>query len=87
MANEPIPTNTPMSNPELFEFFAFVVDGEVAVVIPTQKSIELMIAALSSDPKVVKLRTYEKNIISGGWTVADLDAPDNQPRFNPPAID
>ena len=57
-------TANPVANPEQFEFFAFVVENEVAVIIPIMKSIgsDLLIAAWSSDPKIVKLKDEEKNL-------------------------
>jgi hypothetical protein len=56
----------PLSNPEQFEFFAFVVENEVAVVIPVMNNAELLVAAWSSNPKVVKLAADQKNVIQGG---------------------
>ncbi len=45
-----------------------VVDGEVALKIPVHSQVEQMIAALSSDPKVVKLSTNDKLLVREGWT-------------------
>jgi hypothetical protein len=56
----------PVSNPEQFEFFAFVVENEVTVVIPVMNNAELLLAAWSSDPKVVKLAADQKNVVQGG---------------------
>lgn len=61
----------------MFEFFAFVVDGEVTVIYPLQKAIESYVAAWSSDPKVVKLSDEQKNIVYSGWTY-------DESGFNPP---
>ena len=52
-----------------FEYFAFVVENEVAVVIPINKyNLENWVAALSSDPKVIKLEDSQKDIVISGWT-------------------
>ena len=71
------PPITPSNNPEMFEFFAFVVDGEVTVIYPLQKTIEAYIAAWSSDPKVLKLSEDQKNIVRSGWQ-------HDESGFNPP---
>jgi hypothetical protein len=54
------------TNPEEFEFFAFVVDNEVAVIYPIQKTLELYTAAWSSDPKVIKLTDEQKSRVYSG---------------------
>jgi len=72
---------SPLDNPELYEFFAFVVDSDVAMVFPVHVSIEGIIAALQSNPKIVKLRPYEKNQVTLGWVMTDENAPDNHVRF------
>ena len=63
-------TANPVANPEQFEFFAFVVENEV-VIIPIMKSIgsDLLIAAWSSDPKIVKLKDEEKNSVQQGFNL------------------
>lgn len=68
----------PFENPEEYEFFAFVVDGEVTLKIPLHNSFEGMIAAMSSDPKVIKLSSPEKLSVIDGWTY-------NGENFSPPA--
>lgn len=51
-----------------FEYFAFVVDSEVAVVIPVNKyNLVNWVAALSSDPKVIKLEDNQKDVVVPGW--------------------
>jgi hypothetical protein len=57
-----------MPKKEDFEYFAFVVENEVAVVIPINKhNLPDWVAALSSDPKVVKLEDSQKDIVVPGW--------------------
>jgi len=46
----------------------FVVDGEVAFKIPVQTIFEQMVAAMSSDPKVIKLSNNDKLSVVEGWT-------------------
>lgn len=56
----------PVSHPEQFEFFAFVVDGEVATIFPVANQVELLIAAWSSNPTVIKLAPEQKNVVRNG---------------------
>jgi len=63
---QPAAPPNPASHPERFEFFAFVVDGEVTTVIPIVKEAELLVASWSSDPKVVRLSESEKNVVKQG---------------------
>lgn len=63
---QPATPPNPASHPERFEFFAFVVDGEVTMVIPVLNEAELLIASWSSDPKVVRLTEGEKNVVKQG---------------------
>lgn len=63
----------PSRNPEEFEFFAFVVDNEVAVIYPIQKSLELYTAAWSSDPKVIKLTDEQKSRVYSGFLYNGVD--------------
>lgn len=80
MSNVDQPIN-PVSHPDQFEFFAFVVDGEAAVIIPVKSDAELLIAAWSSEPKVVKLKPEQKNVVQQG----DLLGYDNTfTKPNPP---
>lgn len=51
----------------MFEKFAFIVDGEVAVTYSLAKTIERYVAAWSSDPKVVKLNDEQKTTVKPGW--------------------
>ncbi len=54
---------------EDYEYFAFVVDNEVAAVIPMNKdNLSQWVAALSSDPKVIKLEENQKEVVISGWT-------------------
>lgn len=63
----------PSKNPEEFEFFAFVVDNEVAVIYPIQKTLELYTSALSSDPKVIKLTEEQKTRVYSGFLYNGID--------------
>lgn len=67
MSDTPVVPPNPFQNPGDYEFFAFVVDGEVALKIPVQIIVEPMIAALSSDPKVIKLSNSDKLSVKEGW--------------------
>jgi hypothetical protein len=60
--------NPPTSAPEEYDFFAFVVDGEVAFKFPVHSSLELMVAAMSSNPTVIKLSEQDKTTVREGWT-------------------
>lgn len=52
-----------------FTFFAFVVDGEVATVIPMRTEyMPAEVAALSSDPKVIVLQEGQKDVVVPGYT-------------------
>jgi hypothetical protein len=54
---------------EDFTYFAFVVDGEVATVIPFRTEfMPLQVAALSSDPKVMVLSEEQKDVVVEGYT-------------------
>jgi hypothetical protein len=56
-------------NKEDFTFFAFVVDGEVATIIPMRTEyMPLEVAALSSDPKVMVLLEEQKDVVVPGYT-------------------
>ena len=68
MSNTPTVPPNPSQSPDEYEFFVFVIDGEVALKIPIQTTLELMVAALSSDPKVIKLSSQEKLSVKEGWT-------------------
>jgi len=57
-----------MASKENYDYFAFVVDNEVAVVIPVNnKNLPDWVAALSSDPKVIKLEEDQKDVVVSGW--------------------
>jgi hypothetical protein len=57
-----------MPNKQKYDYFAFVVDNEVAVIIPiNNENLPDWVAALSSDPKVVKLREDQKESVVSGW--------------------
>jgi len=59
---------SPTDYPQDWEFFAFVIDGEVAVVMPMHKTnMPAHVAALSSNPKVIVLPEELKNVVKSGW--------------------
>jgi len=68
MSDTPNLPPNPYQLPEEYEFFVFVVDGEVALKIPIQSIVEQAIAALSSDPKVIRLSSEQKLSVKEGWT-------------------
>ena len=68
MSNTPAAPPNPFQSPEDYEFFVFIVDGEVTLKFPIQITLEPMIAALSSDPKVIKLSSQDKLSVKEGWT-------------------
>lgn len=60
------------TNPDGFEFFAFVVDGKVSVVfIASKATMQKEIAAWSANPIVVKLSDAQKLTVLENW---DYDA-------------
>jgi hypothetical protein len=61
-------------------FFAFVVDGEVAFVHGVDNRVEFMVAAMSSDPKVIKLTKEQAEQVNGGWSFdgQDFNSPANE---------
>ena len=66
MSELPPPTTF---NKEDFTYFAFVVDGEVATIIPMRTEyMPLDVAALSSDPKVIVLLEEQKDVVAPGYT-------------------
>lgn len=74
-------TPSPAHNPELFEFFAFVVDGEVAVTFAAHKEyMANYVAAWSSNPKTVVLSDGQKNMVDMGWVYDEQTG-----NFTPPA--
>jgi hypothetical protein len=68
MSDTPVPPPNPYQSPDEYEFFVFVIDGEVALKIPVHSQVEQMVAALSSDPKVIKLASNDKLLVREGWT-------------------
>ena len=69
----------PAQYPEDYEFYVFVVDGEVALTMPVSvTSMELHHAVFSSDPIVKKLSPEQKNVVVQGYTY-------DESGFHPPA--
>lgn len=66
----PRPTTTyPPFNQADFTYFAIVVENEVAQVYPMRTlALEALVAALSSDPKIVVLAPAQKDVVVPGWT-------------------
>lgn len=73
MADVQQPPN-PVSQPQQFEFFAFVVGDEVAAIIPVGVEAELITAVWSSNPKVVQLTPEQKNVVQQGFTFNEADS-------------
>lgn len=59
-------------------FFAIVVDNEVTYLHVVNLSVEGMVAAFSSDPKIVRLTNEQVVQVMPGWTYDGSN-------FNPPA--
>ena len=76
MSEHPAPTTFLKED---FTFFAFVVDGEVATVMPIRTAyMPLEVAAFSSDPKVIVLLEEQKEVVAPGYTY-------DESGFHPPA--
>lgn len=75
MSEENIPETGPA---ETRKTFAYVVDGEIAFISHVHDSIEILIAVLSSDPKVVQVPDELKYDFDYNWTY-------DQNGFHPPA--
>jgi hypothetical protein len=67
-----------LQNPEDKAIFAVVVDGEVTFNWSIPKEIELMYAALTSNPKIVEIPEELMTSVTQGWTY-------DQDGFHPPA--
>ena len=76
MSEHPAPTTFLKED---FTFFAFVVDGEVATIMPIRTAyMPLEVAAFSSDPKVIVLLEEQKDVVVPGYTY-------DESGFHPPA--
>jgi hypothetical protein len=64
--------SNPFDNPEDFVdkavYFAYVVDGEVTHLHTVEFGLEMIVASLSSDPKVVRLSPEQAIKVKGGWS-------------------
>jgi hypothetical protein len=71
----------PHMDPASWEFFAFIVDNEVAHVFPIYKNdgAEAMIAAFSSFPVVMKLNEEDKLNVHVGYMLDENTGKFNQP--------
>lgn len=67
-----------LQNPEDKAIFAVVVDGEVTFNWSIPKEIELMYAALTSNPTIVEIPEELMTSVNQGWTY-------DQDGFHPPA--
>ena len=69
-----------MEQPEKYEFFAFVVQDEVASIFPAHKEYFIPhIQAWSSNPKIVTLSDNEKNVVKAGWLYDEQSGSFSQP--------
>jgi hypothetical protein len=61
----------PFNNPEEFvdkhAYFAFVVDGEVTHLHTVDFLLEMIVASMSSNPKVIRLSKEDAVKVKGGW--------------------
>jgi hypothetical protein len=56
-----------MSNPERYEVFAVVIDGEVALLMPINKMNEMIMAVWSSSPQIIKVDENTKTVVRPRW--------------------
>ncbi len=61
-------TNQPRLKMENMKAFAVIVEGDVAFTMRHPIEVESIIAALSSDPKIVEVPDDLKNNVEFGWT-------------------
>jgi hypothetical protein len=63
--------SNPFENPEEFvdkhAYFAYVVDGEVTHLHTVEFTLEMIVASLSSYPKVIRLSPEQAMKVKGGW--------------------
>ena len=63
--------SNPFENPEDFvdkhAYFAFVVDGEVTHLHTVDFILEMVVASMSSDPKVILLSKEDAIKVKSGW--------------------
>jgi hypothetical protein len=60
-----------LPNPEDYEMFAMIIDGEIVHLHNIHKNADRMLAIYSSDPKIVKVPVALVPIIQIGWTYSD----------------
>lgn len=73
--------SSPKVTPELYEFFAFVVDGRVvAVFIANKQHMQDYITAFSSNPTIVKLTAEHKNVVQADWEYNEQTGEFSQPQ-------
>ena len=60
----------PRDNPDNFVWVSWVVDGEVAVVVPYPIQAQLMVAVASSNPTLIVLEGDDRLAVNTGWTYA-----------------
>jgi len=71
---------SPKITPDAYEFFAFVVGGDVAAVfIAHKEGMQNYIDALSSNPVIVKLAPEQKNVVGTGWAYEEQTGQFSQP--------
>lgn len=68
----PEPINIyPRETPDNFVWVSYVVDGEVAFVMPYPLQAEMMVAAVSSNPTLIVLEGEDRLAVNTGWTYVD----------------
>jgi hypothetical protein len=65
--NEPV-NIYPRDNPDNFVWVSWVIGEEVAIVVPYPIQAQLMVAAASSDPKLIVLEGDDRLAVKTGWT-------------------
>jgi len=57
-----------LESPDDYEAFAFVIEGDVALVFyPNKNYMQPYVEAWSANPKIVALSDEQKNVVKEGW--------------------
>jgi hypothetical protein len=82
---EPVQPITPSSNPDMFRYFAFIVDGEVGfrVAVTNHEDFAPSIACLLSNPTIVELTGMDVSQVKAAWRNHAGSTYDGQ-NFHPP---
>jgi hypothetical protein len=71
---------SPKITPDLYEFFAFVVEDKVSVIfIANKEYMPDYINAFSSNPTIVKLSNEQKNVVEMNWNYDSQTGQFSQP--------